>query len=152
MDSGGHTNKGITRITFNNLSLNVLKKHPTLENFRSMTKEDAELIIQYYWNKATYRNKIVSQSVAESITSWFWGSGKYGLKLWQRMMNDHFGFDLDDDGKIGKATISAINSVIEKSVEVREDFFRDLCKRKPKNEKFLNGWINRLNSFKKRNL
>ena len=156
MDRGGHTNKGITRTTFNALSQRLLGKSPTLENFRSLSQEDAMKFIRHFWNKATANNQIKSQAVAEAITSWFWGSGSYGIKEWQRMLRDKFGKkDISVDGGVGRQTIAYTNSIPEnklmaQAIASREQTFRKLVKRDPRQAKFLKGWLNRLSDFTSR--
>lgn len=155
-DRGGHTNKGITRNTFNALSKKVLGKAPTLENFKNLSTQDAMLIIRHFWNKATGNNQIKSQAVAEAITSWFWGSGSYGIKLWQRMLRDHFGkTDISVDGGVGRQTVSYTNAIPEntlmaQAIKVRAQTFKTLAVRDPRQKKFLKGWLNRLEDFTKR--
>lgn len=156
MDRGGHTNKGITRTTFNALSKRLLGKAPTLENFRNLSQEDAMKFIRHFWNKATANNQIKSQAVAEAITSWFWGSGSFGIKEWQRMLRDKFGKkDISVDGGVGKQTVAYTNSIPEEklmaqAIKSREETFRNLVKRDPRQAKFLKGWLNRLNDFTNR--
>ncbi len=156
MDRGGHTNKGITRTTFNALSRRLLGKAPTMENFRKLSQEDAMKFIRHFWNKATGNNKIKSQSVAEAITSWYWGSGGYGIKEWQRMLRDKFGKkDISVDGGVGPQTIRYTNSIPEnklmaQAIASREQTFRNLVKRDPRQARFLKGWLNRLSDFTSR--
>lgn len=155
-DRGGHTNKGITRTTFNALSKRILGKQPSLTNFRNMTQEDAMKFIRHFWNKATGNNKIQSQAVAEAITSWFWGSGSYGIKEWQRMLRDKFGkSNISVDGGVGPQTIAYTNSIPEnklmaQAIISREQTFRKLVSRDPRQAKFLRGWLNRLADFTSR--
>ncbi len=154
-DSGGATNRGVTFKTFKSLSLNVLGIQPTEYNFRKLSKDQAARIFQYYWNVATNINSIKSQAISEVITSWFWGSGQLGLINFQKMLKYDFGKNISIDGKIGNETTEAINSLNEKklfskAVENREKFFRELAQKRPKDQKFLEGWLNRLNDFKNR--
>ncbi len=156
MDRGGHTNKGIIRTTFNALSRRLLGKAPTLENFKKLSKDDAMKFIRHFWNKATWNNKIKSQAVAEAITSWYWGSGSFGIKEWQRMLRDDFGkSDISVDGGVGRQTIAYTNSIPEgklmaQAIITREKTFRNLVKRDPRQAKFINGWLNRLSDFSNR--
>ena len=156
IDRGGHTNKGITRSTFNSLSKRLLGKSPTLDNFKKLTQEDAMKFIRHFWNKATWNNRIKSQAVAEAITSWYWGSGGYGIKQWQIMLRDDFGKkDISVDGGIGPQTINYTNSIPEKkliaqAIISREKTFRKIVQRNPSQAKFLKGWLNRLNDFSSR--
>jgi lysozyme family protein len=155
-DRGGHTNRGITRTTFNALAQKLLGKEPTTSNFVNLTKEDAMLFIRYFWNKATWNNRIRSQAVAEAMTSWLWGSGSYGMKEWQRMLRDHFGkTDILVDGLVGKQTVTYTNAIpekeiLEQAIASREKTYRKLVSSDPSQSKFLRGWLNRLNDFKNR--
>lgn len=156
VDRGGHTNMGITRSTFNTLSEMLLGKKPTTENFVIMTKQDALKFIEYYWMKATWNNRIKSQAVAEAMTSWFWGSGKYGIKQWQQMLRDRFGKkDILMDGIVGKQTVDYTNSIPEKkllevAIATREQTYRNIVSRYPEQSRFLRGWLNRLSDFSRR--
>lgn len=155
-DSGGLTNKGITFVTYGNLSKSVLNKEPTKQNFLAMTERDAELIIRFFWNKATNNNGFNSQKISEAVTTWFWGSGSFGLKEFQRLLNKKHQAKLAVDGKIGNKTMSVVNRINEHTlfvqmVEARKQFFIDLTNRRPKDKRFLNGWLNRLNDFYIRN-
>jgi lysozyme family protein len=152
-DSGGHTNKGITRATFNQHSRKLLGKEPTLANFKAMTREDAMKFIRHFWMKATWNNRIKSQAVAEAITSWYWGSGAEGIKQWQRMLRDKFGKrDIVVDGGVGPQTVNYTNAILEKTIlvaaiETRAQTFQRIAKNSPAKAKFLKGWLNRLNDF-----
>lgn len=154
-DSGGATNRGITYQTYNSLAKTVLGVNPSETHFRGLTKTDAEKIFEWFWNKATYNNSVKSQAISEVLTSWFWGSGGDGLKDFQAMLNEKFGKRLSIDGQIGPVSVTAINSIDESklfkaSIERREKWFRDLVRRRPKDYKFLNGWLRRLKSFASR--
>ena len=151
-DSGGLTNKGITFTTYQALSKPVLKKEPTKTNFLNMSASDAELIIRHFWNKATNNNGINSQKIAEAVTSWFWGSGRTGLMNFQRLLNNKFKAELTVDGVIGNKTISRVNNInadrlFVEMIKARKQFFISLAEKRPKDKKFLNGWLNRLNDF-----
>lgn len=151
-DNGGATNRGITWDTFQALSFKVLAMYPTWTNFLNLTKEQAGLIVKHFWDKATYNNSIISQKVAEAVTSWYWGSGALGLKNVQRLLNEKFGKNLTADGVIGPKTIQAINSInpdtlFDAMYQARKEFFENLTMKDPSQVKFLKGWINRLNDF-----
>lgn len=61
------------------------------------------------------------------------------------------GTNVTVDGKIGKQTINACNKldpncICEYMLQDREAFYRAIVANKPSQEKFLRGWINRVNS------
>lgn len=151
-DSGGLTNKGITFTTYQALAKLVLKKEPSQTNFLKMTVTDAELIIKYFWDKSTYKNSIKSQKIAEAITSWMWGTGATGIKEFQRLLNEKYNAKLLVDGIMGSNTAAFVNSLNEHNlfiemIKARKQFFIDLANQRPKDKKFLNGWLNRLQDF-----
>ncbi|MFA5670502.1 MAG: putative peptidoglycan-binding domain-containing protein [Balneolaceae bacterium] len=151
-DSGGLTNKGITFSTFKSLAKKVLGKEPTKDVFLSMTANDAALFVKHFWDKATNNNSINSQKVAEAITTWFWGSGGFGLMEFQRLLNEKFNAGLKVDGAVGIKTVTATNKInpdklFIEMIKARKKFFEDLAKERPKDAKFLQGWLNRLNDF-----
>lgn len=152
VDRGGETNMGITRATFDSLASRVLGITPNDSTFRALTKDQASLFVKYFWDKATYNNSINSQIVAEAITSWNWGSGALGLREFQKMLNEEYGFSLTVDGVIGPQTVKAANSIsaralFNKMLERRETFFLSIVDRNPSQARFINGWLNRLNDF-----
>lgn len=154
-DRGGLTCKGITYATYNTLCKIVLKKDPDKQHFLSLTDEEVGLFVKYYWDKSTNNNQIASQKIAESITSWFWGSGKLGLMWYQQMLNKEYGCKLVVDGVIGRASIAAINSIdadslFRMSIKYRRERFYAIVKNNPSQKIFLKGWLNRLQNFAER--
>lgn len=77
---------------------------------------------------------------------WCWASGVYGIKLPQRVLG------VKDDGIVGRKTLAAINDypdkkeLFQKLWNRRKKHFQDIAKNGK--EKFLKGWLNRLNDFK----
>lgn len=142
-----HTNKGVTYLAWKSVfgSGNDTR-------FYQMNSDDWGLIFKRgYWDKVKC-DLINSQSIAECLVSWAWGSGaKTAIKQMQRTI----GFDKSQqDGLIGPATLKAINScdekeLFEKCVKNRESFFRHIAENDSRNKKFLKGWLNRLEDFKK---
>jgi lysozyme family protein len=154
-DTGGLTNKGITRATFDTLALKVLGKLPTSNNFYALTDQEAGLFVRHFWNKATGNNSIKSQPIAETITGWYWGSGSRGLRNFQKLLNEKFNAGLKVDGAIGPASVAAINAQNESKLfyaaaDARADYFRAIVNNNSSQSKFLRGWLNRLNDFKQR--
>lgn len=154
-DSGGLTNKGITYSTYEQLAKKVLGKEPTKTNFLNMTANDAALFVKHFWDKATNNNSINSQKIAEAVTNWYWGSGSVGIMEFQRLLNERFNAGLKVDGVVGINTVTAANKInpdklFIEMIKARKQFFEDLVKKRPKDAKFLNGWLNRLDDFYKR--
>ena len=71
---------------------------------------------------------------------------KQAVKTLQRALS------IADDGVFGNDTLSATNNAEATKLNNdycvgRENFYKDLVKRKPQNEKFLNGWLIRVKRF-----
>jgi len=70
-------------------------------------------------------------------------SGSHAVKAVQKVLG------LEQDGIMGKMTISAINAEIEAPLlarlkAVRTNFYRSIVANDPTQSKFLNGWLNRV--------
>lgn len=156
---GWHTNKGITFATWQQY-----KGKKANRAFFEMTEEDVEYIFKKgYWDKVK-GDDIKFDSIATCLVSWAWGSGSYGATCQlQRMLlkeNHNIG---PVDGIIGKKTLKAVNSydeveLFDLMVKTRESFFRYISnpdrarshsqkKQFTNNQRFLRGWLNRLNDF-----
>ncbi len=151
-DRGGLTNKGITYSTYQSLCAIVYRRQPTMEHFHSLTDEEVGVMVQWYWNQSTGGNRIDSQKVAEAITTWRWGSGSLGLKWFQEMMNKEYHSNLVVDGIIGSASVQAINvenpdDVFRTALVYRHQRFHTIVRQDPRQQKFLKGWLNRLEAF-----
>lgn len=54
------------------------------------------------------------------------------------------------DGALGPITLSkATDDLAPRLLSIREQFFREIVTRKPSQQKFLAGWLNRVNSLRK---
>lgn len=146
-DPGGSTNKGITMGTFKRYAMSLLAIEPTLENLKNLTDEQAAVIYQEaFWNKMNGDN-INSQSLATLIFDCFVNMGRNGIKLLQREIG------VVADGELGPKTLAVLNQsapavVFEGLKDARVKFYNSLVVRKPELKVFLNGWLNRVKSFK----
>ena len=100
---------------------------------------------KFYWDRWK-ADLIENQSVAEILVDWVWGSGKWGVKIPQQLLN------VGDDGNVGPLTIDALNAADQqefhaKVVEARIKFLDDLIQNDPTQERFRKGWMNRLMDF-----
>ena len=146
---GYHTNIGITYA--------VWKQFYGKEKdarFFSMNNEDWFNVFKtLYWNSVR-ADEFLSQNVAIFVTGMAWGSGKKQAvtSLQQAILNCNI--KVDKDGVLGNRTISAANSIppqvlFDALTAERERFFRYIGRQGTKNAKFLKGWLNRLDSYKK---
>ena len=148
LDAGGETNKGITYATW--ISVFGANAH---DRFIAMSDADWGTIFKKnYWDKMI-GDQIHSQRIAEIIVDWVWGSGiHYPEADIQDILIHAFGQHITEDGQFGPATIAAINSVDEPTlwadVLAKRFWFFDQCVvSHPTNQRFLQGWKNRLNNL-----
>ena len=147
LDKGGATKYGVTLNTWKQLGYDKDGNGKIdSEDIRLLNIKDATLIIRRYWDmwKA---DEIVNQSVAELLVDWVYTSGNWGIRIPQRVLK------VKEDGIVGKNTLNALNSLNQRQLfdqlfKERERFFRNIVKNNPEQSVFLEGWLNRLNTFK----
>ena len=98
-----------------------------------------------YWDRRK-ADEIKSQSVADILVDWVWASGAHGIKIPQRLLG------VTVDGIVGPKTIAAVNSrnpreLFDQIKIARFDFIEDICRKRPANNKFKRGWMNRINNI-----
>lgn len=136
------TMKGVTLATYRN----YFGRQKTCKELRGISQAEWEYIFKNgFWDRWK-ADEINNQSIAELLVDWCWTSGVWGIKLPQRVLG------VKDDGIVGNKTISAINNypnqkeLFQKLWNRRKKHFEDIAKNGK--EKFLKGWLNRLNAFK----
>ena len=111
------------------------------------TQDAANIAKPLYWDRML-GDKINSQSVAEFVCDWGYNSGIVtAIKKLQIALN------MPVDGIMGNITLKSVNSKDSQVLfnylkSAREQFYRNIVKANPSQIKFLNGWLNRNNSFK----
>lgn len=150
LDKGGSTNMGVTLGTWKLVGYDKNNDGKIDDkDIRLLSKEDFKLVIQRYWDKWE-ASKIENQSIANILVDWYWGSGKWGIIIPQRIMG------LTEDGVVGPKTIAKLNQLIAsdshglftKIYIAREKFLDDIVIKNPSQKKFIKGWKNRLSDFK----
>lgn len=146
-DLGGATNMGVTMNTYieycNRKGLPV----PTVLMLKSLSMVQwRDIVKTMYWDRFK-GDDIVSQDVANICVDWLWMSGVTAIKNVQELIGTKA------DGVVGAKTIAAINSksalpLFGMIKEARLNYIEDICRKRPKNEKFRKGWLNRLNDLK----
>lgn len=150
VDRGGATNMGVTIETWRKVGYDINGDGVIdEEDLKLLTKDDVinRVLKPRYWNiwKA---DDIKNQSIANLVVDWTWGSGIYGIKYPQRILGTK------DDGIVGPITLSAINNYPNQEElflllwNRRKQHFEDIVKRDPTQQRFIKGWLNRLNDFK----
>ena len=146
-DKGGATNMGITIGTWRQIGYDKDGDgYIDVQDIRLLDERDFGCVLKVYWNR-WQANRIINQSIANLLVDWVFTSGKWGVKIPQRILK------IEPDGIVGNQTLNAINLVNQKVFfdavfEARKKFFHDIVKNDPSQRKFLKGWLNRLNDFK----
>lgn len=147
-DMGGATMCGITLKTY--------KAHCRKKGFLTPTKTDLRQIGFNTW-KAIFKNmywdkwqadQINDQKVANFLVDWVWASGNPGIKIPQQLLG------VKDDGIVGPKTLEALNrqdpeEFLLRLYARRVEYYKRLVAKKPSQNKFLKGWMNRLNDIMK---
>lgn len=145
-DLGGATNRGVTLATYAQYCKKKGYSVPTVERLKNLSEREwTEILKTMYWDRWK-ADQIESQSVANILVDWVWASGNYGIKIPQKLIG------VTVDGIVGPKTIDAVNSrnpreLFDLIKIARFDYIEDICRKRPSNNKFKRGWINRINDF-----
>lgn len=152
-DPGGATNKGVTLGTFQQCAQRLLNLAPTLDNLKALTDAQAGTIYKaLYWDKVR-GDEITLQPLANIVFDFQVNAGANASKLLQRVLNDLGATPpLAVDGAIGAGTMRALSAADAKAVyarykQGRKDYYTNLVNQRPSLNKFLKGWLNRVDSF-----
>ena len=142
-DLGGATNKGVTLCTFRQFYGN----DKTVDDLKRITDEQWLHIFKTgYWDMCK-ADLIHNQSMANLIVDFCYNSGNHAIKILQKLLG------VSADGVVGSITITALNENCSRNFfyqyqSARLNFLEDICKSRPANRKFMNGWRNRVLSYK----
>lgn len=145
-DLGGATNRGVTLATYMQYCRKKGYPVPTVERLKNLSEHEwTEILKTMYWDRWK-ADQIESQSVANILVDWVWASGAHGIKIPQRLLG------VTVDGIVGPKTLEAVNSrnpreLFDMIKIARFDFIEEICRKRPANNKFKRGWLNRINDF-----
>ena len=118
-----------------------------VDDLHLLTREDVvnRVLKPYYWDRWK-ADSIQDQSVANILVDWIWASGVHGIKIPQDLLG------VIPDGIVGPKTLVAVNSrnpreLFDQIKIARFDFIEDICRKRPANNKFKRGWMNRINDI-----
>lgn len=149
-DRGGATNMGVTIGTWKQVGYDKDGDGDIdIVDIKLLNKDDFKFVLRKYWDKWK-ADAIKNQSIANILVDWYWGSGKWGIVIPQRLLG------VTSDGIVGNQTIQALNKAIDADAEglfkeifsARVKFLNDIVANNPSQKKFIKGWMNRLNDFK----
>ena len=131
-DLGGETNYGICKRYFPD------------EDIKNLTRERAkELYYQYYFEPMHLIGIFDPLKILHIFDFGVNAGKRVAIRTAQNIVN------VNADGICGPLTRSAINNAphfVEDYKFMRKEYYRKICVRRPKNLKFLKGWINRVES------
>lgn len=149
-DKGGTTNTGVTIGTWKQIGYDVDGDGDIdVDDLIMLNHENVvnDVLKPHYWDKWK-ADSIKSQSIANLVVDWTWGSGVWGIKFPQRILG------VKDDGVVGPITLAAINNYPNQEElfrllwNRRKKHFEDIAAKDSSQNRFLRGWLNRLNDFK----
>ena len=147
-DLGGATNMGVTIGAWKSCGYDKDGDGDIdVDDLRLLTREDVvnRVLKPHYWDRWK-ADDIKSQTVANILVDWVWASGAHGIKIPQRLLG------VSVDGIVGPKTLAAVNArnpreLFDMIKIARFDFIEDICRKRPANNKFKRGWMNRINDI-----
>lgn len=147
--NGYHTNMGVTYKVWRSM---FGSKND--QRFLEMNNEDWFNVFKtLYWN-GVRGDEYTHPSIAIYVTGIAWGSGRKRAGLTLQTAIKKCGKSISVDGVIGNTTIRLANEcdarqLFDELLKERERFFRAIAKDGTENAKFLKGWLNRLEDYRK---
>lgn len=136
------TNWGINAQVYEN----HLGRPPTESDMREMPRYVALSIYKkLYWDRIK-GDQIRNQQVANIFFDGHVNHGRWGIQMMQQALG------VTRDGVVGPQTLGAINAanpfqLFTRYKQIRREGYQDLVRRRPKDQRFLRGWLIRIDSF-----
>lgn len=131
------------------------KRTPTMEEMKNLSREEAFQIYEAnYFLKP--KMDLLPADVQANVYDMGVNAGpSRAIKILQQLLQN-LGYDVGRiDGRMGPGTVGIAQQAVDAGHDLRElysdariAFYEDLVQRKPKNQVFLKGWINRANHFR----
>ena len=156
LDSGGETYCGITRNANPKWEgWKIVDTYKPLKwNQRIPNTELERLVIEIYDTKyyqAIKADKIDSDMIRTHLYDMAVNAGTgAAVKLLQKSINKIYGIAIVIDGVIGNIALTytnnkaKLNKLVNEFINQRREYYRNLVTIKPSNQKFLQGWLNRV--------
>lgn len=154
MDRGGPTNFGVTQRTYSN----YLGRQATIQEVRDMTVETAREIYERNFLTGPRIHTLPDPPQTLVLDMAINHGPRTAIKMLQRVTNavGSLSGPISVDGVIGPMTRRAIENAIQQMgairfqnalVEERIRYYHSIVQRRPSQQVFLRGWLNRANSF-----
>lgn len=156
LDSGGETYCGIARNSNPNWKgWKIVDAHKPLKwNQKIQDSELERLVIDIYDTKyyqPIKADKIDSDMIRTHLYDMGVNAGTGAtVKLLQKAINNVYGVTIATDGAIGNITLTytnnkaKLNELVNEFINQRRIYYHNLVTIKPSNQKFLQGWLNRV--------
>lgn len=144
LDKGGPTKWGITLKTFKQYY-----KDATVEDLKNITEEQYDTILRKGYYDKMKADKIDNKSIALLCVDICYGSGSgTAIRKIQRCIGCKA-----IDGIVGPETLGLLNGpnpeyIFKRLWQMRQVWFQNIVLANPSQKKWINGWMNRLNSIK----
>lgn len=156
-DKGGFTYRGITRKNFPNWKgWQIVDTNLPLKNGQIIKNEELEQYVRGFYYDNFYHlmkiDEIDNMLISGHLLCHGVNAGiKNSVKILQKSINVICNDNINVDGIIGKITLSYANSDVQEEIAnemivKRKEYYTNLAKRNPSQQKFLKGWINRVNN------
>lgn len=145
-DRGGATVAGVTMMTFADFRRRKGLPVPIAADLAAITyAEWLDVLKILFWDR-WQADRIDSQRVAHMLVDWVWTSGSYGITIPQRVLG------VKADGIVGKKTVAAVNdsnpaNLFARLKRERMAYIDRICRSRPANLRFRNGWLRRINAI-----